>query len=554
MLENINEERIKDFLVDSEILSPEQIEKIQDKIFANSGDEEGNFLETALTLNFIKPDIAEEILTMFFTIPKINLEKKVIDLETYSILPEPISREKKAIVFEKKGNRLSLALTDFENLESLKKNLKDFSIDYFLADLKEINKKIRKYQNLLRENWNSTLFSTLDSVPRTKDFAFQNYDEIEPEYLKEITDSYYSDKFLSSLFEYSLSSQSEFIYFEPEEENYGIYFRIFSQRYKIMEISTETAISLILKLKKYSDINIQEKKTIKEGGFKAELNDQVHDLILSFIQTNSGVKTTIQLDKKIVFPLPFTEICSEQQEIYFKYAEKSSGLILLADDYSFASLAEVESKKNKEIYSVTVNPLEYKIPTISQVLIKKGEKKSLLISQIIKNRPDVLFLDSVTLSLIPILNNFVITGKKVYLKLENNFSMTLEKLLKSVNNNKIIKNISYLITSQEFEKINSETREKYKLNLKEQKQIKSFFSDFNFKKNIFYTKKKKFWKKVIQKNNVEKILVRGIFEINEVLNRKELEKISQKAILENVLSENILKQIDIKDILKFLKF
>ncbi len=580
---------IEEFLIDTEILSIQQIEKIQDESFINNGDK--TFLEIALNLNFISPKIAQEILSMFFSIPQIDLSKKIIDLETFSVLPEPLCREKKIIIFNKNNQDISIAISNFEILDEIKTILSPkYNVNYFFSDEQNINKKIILYQNLLRENWDTALFSVLSFIPKLENFNFKKYDEIPEEYYDEISNSYHSEKFLESLFEYALNSQADFIYLDGEKNNYGIYFRIFSEKYKIMEISKETAVSLIIKLKKLADINIHNKSTIKETNFKAELFKNIHDVYISFIQTNIGTSVAIQIDKKIIFPFSFSEIISTQQEIYFKNYEKSSGLILISgkekNNYnlskllSFASLAELESKKNKTIYSVTTDPIEYKIPEINHISLKKGEKLPLLIAKILKNRPDIIFLNAITKSLIPVLMNFITTGKKVYLSLDQDFDNFIEQLITlNLEKHKIIKNISYIIEHQEFEKLSKNNQKKYTLTSNEQQQIFSFIPEKELldklqtadiiskkinklSKITFYTKKEK--KKFLEKKSTEKIFIRGFFEISEILDRElttkknthniksKLIKASKKAILENALMSSLRGELDIKDILKYL--
>ena len=106
----MNTQNIKEFLIDTEILSKEQVEKIQDKIFSDGKDKDEDFLETALELNLIKPGVAEEILSLVFSIPRIDLKKKAVDLETFSVLPEPISpliTQKPAWFIKPYSNRVS---------------------------------------------------------------------------------------------------------------------------------------------------------------------------------------------------------------------------------------------------------------------------------------------------------------------------------------------------------------------------------------------------------------------------------------------------------------
>ena len=148
----MNNIHIKEFLIDTEILTPEDIEKIQDKIFSEGKTEESHFLETALSLNLIQPEVAQEILSLILTIPRIDLEKQPIDLETYSILPEPISREKKAVVFKQDNNKIYVAVAGFENINELQEILSEFDVSFFLSDISSINKKIIHYQNLIRDN------------------------------------------------------------------------------------------------------------------------------------------------------------------------------------------------------------------------------------------------------------------------------------------------------------------------------------------------------------------------------------------------------------------
>src|SRR6056300_319406 len=118
-LDNTNEQNILNMLMESSSISADQMSKIN----TTSSEIGKTKLETAFELNFTDEDRILKALSTNYSLPSIDLSKKVIDPKIKKIIDIRYIQDNLLVPFEMSGGVLKIAIADASKL-GLMKNLK----------------------------------------------------------------------------------------------------------------------------------------------------------------------------------------------------------------------------------------------------------------------------------------------------------------------------------------------------------------------------------------------------------------------------------------------
>ncbi len=590
----MNETYIKNFIIESQYFSDSELKNVKNHMFK----EDIDFLEALVDLKLLDQETLSEISTTIMGLPRVFLEDKIIPLEVLKNIPEPLSREHDMVCFAEKNNTLSIACWQLQDIEIIRRIIKNNKkVNFYIADRNEIKEKNKYYAKLIEEEYLFKSQNAARKIIRPEFFSICPKEDLPEHFKKDIVGDLYTEKFINSIFEYALSMEADFIFFNYDEEEINISFRIFNRNYNIMKIGEGVLYSILLKLKFLSDVNISEKYIIKQSSFIFKENN----VFLTFTVTDFGEVLTAQIDQKKKFKSPLAYISDSQKEMFLMSQRKDSGFHILSGhknsgkSTTLYSYLEFDVEKNKNIYSLEYSVGQH-IPRTKQISLDAKTKTLPVISKIIKNHPDVLAVENISEGLMPILFNYVSTSKKVFLSLssQEEKDLFLDLLLENdFDKGQMIKNFSLYIEHKTFSKLNKKDLKKYFLNKEEENIIKSFidqsqisklFFNQNLKKEsknslskiTFYSQKKvnkktSFFGTAIkskvneqEKTHFLQIHIHGIFNLglsleNYFLKRLKKEKIKnvlkkeiKKSVLENALIASYRGDVDIKEVLKYL--
>ena len=118
-LDNTSEQNILNMLIESSSISADQMSKIN----TTSSEIGKTKLETALELNFTDEEKILKALSTNYSLPSIDLSKKVIDPKIKKIIDIRYIQDNLLVPFEMSGGILKIAIADASKL-GLMKNLK----------------------------------------------------------------------------------------------------------------------------------------------------------------------------------------------------------------------------------------------------------------------------------------------------------------------------------------------------------------------------------------------------------------------------------------------
>ncbi|MEK7552558.1 MAG: hypothetical protein AAB505_00395, partial [Patescibacteria group bacterium] len=111
----LDPEKLKEFILESELISAGEVEKL----YAEAAEKGQTIEETFLASGKMKEDDFRRIKAYLLGIPFVSLKKEKIERETLFMIPEPVARKHNIVAFRKNGSDLEVAMLDPEDLQSV---------------------------------------------------------------------------------------------------------------------------------------------------------------------------------------------------------------------------------------------------------------------------------------------------------------------------------------------------------------------------------------------------------------------------------------------------
>lgn len=581
------DENIKEFILESDLMSLEKVKEIENISFKKNI----SFFDAVLKEGFLDQEILSKISAHLMGIIEVSLKNYPIDLDTYQIIPELVSYENNIIAFKNNKKTVSVAFCDMKSLEILDSifSTKPEELNIFLASKKDIEEHKKKYRKLIHEEFDLKSKNQLKRVKTLEKYAFDTEKDLPNEFVEEFLNDNNIDDFINSLLEHAIFSRASFIYINNNGENIKISFRIFGKNYKVIEVNNNIYFSLFSKLKFIADIKIDAKDLISESSFTKRLFNQDYNFSLSIVRNDFGQTATIEIkDLSESFKFNDNYLSKNQKDLFLSSQDSKTGFVIINGKENILkkkilyTFLEKESQKEKEVYSIEDSVL-HQISFVNQISLSNTKKLMGILSKVLHNKPEVIAVENCMKSSLLALFNYVNFGKKVFLSLNiksdelinNIFDLNLEKGL-------VAKNFLAFINIQKFNKLDSKKIDKQFLNKKEMDLVHKFLSDDeikdifyqeNFKKDSvkglkkipFSTKNNKKRFLSLKKEELEEeIAIKSIFNVGNVLENAFLEKLNKidtknninkaikKSMLENLLLASYRGYIDIKEVILYL--
>ena len=160
-------QQLKDFLLDSGLLSKEKVEEAIVKA-TEAKQELGQYL---LEAELLKEAELQKVYAYVLGIPFVDLSKETIPLEILQVVPEPIAKKSNIVSFEKEGNNLKVAMLNPEDLQTLDfiKKKTSLRIVPCLTTRESIQTALRQYEKSLKAEFGDILTGEIKPGDPKKD-------------------------------------------------------------------------------------------------------------------------------------------------------------------------------------------------------------------------------------------------------------------------------------------------------------------------------------------------------------------------------------------------
>lgn len=430
----IETQQLKVFLVDSELVKKEDVEKaeIEAKKTGKKID------EVLLGWGKITDDELARLKAYILGIPFVNLEGEKIDPKVLGIIPEPIARKNNIVAFKKSGSNLEVAMLDPEDLETIEfiRKKADLKILPRLTNTASIKYVLAQYQKSLEAEFGEIIKGEVGEV-----LAIAKEGETPSmEDLKKAAEELPIVRIVDTLIRHAIFQRASDIHIEPMEKEVLVRYRIDGILHDAMVLPKQVAPGIVARIKVLSNLRLDEHRLPQDGRFKVETADYRYSLRVSVLPVFNGEKVVMRLLAETAkgFTLEELGFHGESLEVLHKNIKKPLGMILATGPtgsgktttlYTILSILNIPGVN----ISTVEDPIEYQMPRVNQTQVRPdiGFSFATGLRSLVRQDPDIIMVgeirDTETASLAV---NAALTGHLVLSTLHtNSASGALPRLL-----------------------------------------------------------------------------------------------------------------------------
>ena len=460
----VKDEQLKEFLLDSGMVSREDIEN------ADKKKEKKSFGEMLVSEGKISEDDLRRTQAYILGIPFVDLKKQKLDYEILSMIPEPIARKHNIVAFKKTTTGLEVAMLDTEDLEAIDFVKKKVGLRILprLTDKDSIKEALMQYQKSLKAEFGDIIQKeaiTLKTIT-------EDDEEESAKDLKKLAEDLPVVKIVDTLLNHAIIQGASDIHIEPMETQVVIRYRIDGILHDAMTLPKNVAPG-----------KLDEKRLPQDGRFKIETPDQKVSFRVSTLPTYYGEKTVMRLLRESAseYTLEGLGFHGKGLEHIHWATKQKTGLILTTGPTgsgkttTLYTVLDILNTPDVNISTVE-DPIEYQMPRVNQTQVKSdiGLTFSAGLRSLVRQDPDIIMVgeirDTETATLAV---NAALTGHLVLSTLHTNSAagamprlaeMDIEPFL-------IVSTVKVIIAQRLVRKVCSEGKEKYILTSDELKSL-----------------------------------------------------------------------------------
>ena len=360
-----SEQNILNMLMDGSVISAEQMTRIN-----NTSSEIGKTkLETAFELNIVDEDKILKILSTAYSLPIVNLSKKVIDPKIKKIIDLRYIRENLLVPFEMGEGVIKIAIADASKL-GLMKNLKTMTKmepELYATSISEINYFIQRIANQEVKKISANNVK-VEKTEKNKDELIEVGSEV-------IT---FGNKLITEAINLGVSD----IHIECFRDSAQVRFRV-DGILKIMETYSkflfENYNAVVARIKIISKLDIAERRVPQDGASTFKSDTKEIDLRVSILPTKNNERIVMRILNKDAGDKALSELGFDNKDLekLIKAITSPQGMILVTGPTGSGkttTLYSILKHINKPGMNILTaeDPVEYEMEGIGQVQIKEG--------------------------------------------------------------------------------------------------------------------------------------------------------------------------------------
>ena len=444
-LDNTSEQNILNMLIESSSISAEQMSKIN----ATSSEIGKTKLETALELNFTDEHKILQTLSTTYSLPSIDLSKKVIDPKIKKIIDLRYIQDNLLVPFEMSGGVLKIAIADASKL-GLMKNLKTMTKmepELFAASISDINEFIVRLSKQETQKISDKNVK-VEKIEKNKDELIEVGSEV----------IVFGNKLITEAINLGASD----IHIECFRDSAQVRFRV-DGILKVMnnysEFLYENYSAVVARIKIISKLDIAERRVPQDGAstFKAETKEI--DLRVSILPTKNNERIVMRILNKDAGDKALVDLGFESKDLdkLVKAITSPQGMVLVTGPTGSGkttTLYSVLKHINKPGMNILTaeDPVEYEMEGVGQVQVKEaiGYTFEEALRSFLRQDPEVILVGEIRdKATVDIALKAALTGHLVFSTLHTNDApSSITRLLNMGTPNYLISAALTLIMAQ----------------------------------------------------------------------------------------------------------
>lgn len=551
---NVENDQLKEFLIDAGVTDRDKIDKLIKKA-EKTNKKLGDLL---VEKEIISEEELRKMYAYILGIPFVNLEKQIIPKEILQIVPENIAKKSSIIAFQKDKNELRVAMLDPQNIQIIDfiKKKTGLRISPCITSEKSISAALKQYSKSLRAEFGAIIDEN------SKKLATDEKD------LEKIAQDLPIIKIVDTLLKHAILQSASDIHIEPDEKEVRVRYRIDGVLHDAMTLPKQTTSGIVARIKVLSNLKLDEHRIPQDGRFKLEEDDKKISFRVSVLPVFGGEKIVMRILDESSKGLTLEKIgfWGESLEKIQNAIKKPNGMLLVTGPTgsgkttTLYTVLDILNKPEVNISTVE-DPIEYRMPRINQTQInsKIGMTFAIGLRALLRQDPDIIMVGEIRDSeTIQIALNAAMTGHLVLSTLHtNSAAAAIPRMMDMEAESFLIASTLNVVVAQRLvRKLCPECKEKYKLTgaqLKELEKKMNFeeFTEFvknskdkeleEFRKNTDLSKMNFYKNKGCEHCNHEGYKGRiGIFEVLDI--SEDIQKIISGNSTTNEIEEAAKKE------------
>jgi len=477
----VEPQQLKAFLLDTGLLSQEQIQKAQEKAEKTNQKIEDVLISDGL----VSQQELIKLEAYILGIPFVSLEKEVVPPEVLKIIPEPIARSHNIVAFRKKGNTLEVAMLDPEDLRTIEfiKKTANLKILPRLTNPESIKSVLNQYQETLEVEFGEIIKKEVGEIKTVREEGREPAEEKEE--LIKVAEELPIIRIVDTLLKHAILQRASDIHIEPTEKEVLVRYRIDGILRDAMTLPKITAQGIVARIKVLSNLKLDEHRLPQDGRFKIETEDYKYSVRVSILPVFDGEKIVMRLlsETAKAYGLEELGLRSKALDDVQINLRKPVGMILVTGPTgsgkttTLYSMMEILNEPGINISTVE-DPIEYRMPRVNQTQVspKIGLTFANGLRSLLRQDPDIIMVgeirDSETTSLAI---NAALTGHLVLSTLHTNSAAgAIPRLLDMKAKPFLISSTLNLVLAQRLVRKICSEKEKYYLKDEELKEIAKY--------------------------------------------------------------------------------
>src|SRR3989338_7940240 len=395
----IEEQQLKAFLLDSELVKKEDIKKAETEA-KKSGKKIGDVL---LAWGKINEEELARLKAYILGIPFVNLEGEKIDAKVLAVIPEPIAKKHNIVSFKKNGSNLEVAMLDPEDLVTIEfiKKTADFKIFPRLTNVASMKYVLSQYQKSLAAEFGEIIkvdSETLATVLK------EPGDEVDVEDLKKTAEDLPIVRIVDTLIRHAILQRSSDIHIEPTEKEVLVRYRIDGILHNAMVLPKQVTSGIVARIKVLANLKLDEHRLPQDGRFKIETTEYKYSLRVSILPVFDGEKVVMRLLPENAKGITLEDLGFHgvALEALYKNIKKPLGMILATGPtgsgktttlYTILSLLNLPGVN----ISTIEDPVEYRMQRVNQTQVRPdiGLSFATGLRSLVRQDPDIIMVGEI---------------------------------------------------------------------------------------------------------------------------------------------------------------
>lgn len=396
----IENEKLKNFLLDSSLVSKEEIIEAEKELEKNpSFTNVGDFFVANGKIN---EDDLRRVQAYIIGIPYIDIGTEKIPYEILSIIPEPIARNHNIIAYKKNNMDLEVAMIDTDDLNAIDfiKKKTGFKILPRLTSTNSMKKALLNYQKSLKADLGDIIKTQMGDLK-----VLEETNSLESEEdLKKIAEDVPVVKVVDTLLKHAILQNASDIHIEPIENQVIVRYRIDGILHDAMTLPQKSALSITARIKVLASLKLDEKRLPQDGRFKIELDGEKVSFRVSILPVYYGEKTVMRVLREGGgnFNLETLGFHGDGLEILHYGLKQKTGLILTTGptgsgkSTTLYTLLDILNTPDVNISTIE-DPVEYQMARINQTQVKSDIGFSFAegLRTLVRQDPDIIMVGEI---------------------------------------------------------------------------------------------------------------------------------------------------------------